>query len=197
MTSKTGSVILVVLLVFGGGVLASLAGGSSSGVAVQETMAQETTTAGGQTANITFENQTSNGTVVVINRAVLPDGGFIAIHHIHDANETPTPTTEESEDHDNQTTEEHEHDAGGIHIGNSTFLEPGVHENVTIMLNQTVAENQTLEAALHEDTNDNQQWDFPEADPTYVVAGEAVHDTAFVTIVTNETITPGATTTEQ
>lgn len=64
---------------------------------------------------------------------------------------------------------------------------------VTIRLNQTLTQSQTLVAALHRDTN-NQQFD-PPTDKDYTVNGQPVLDAAVVRVTANQTTTPAGTTT--
>jgi len=81
-------------------------------------------------ASITFENQTSNGTTVTVQRVMLNDGGFVQI-------------TGEN----------------GFSVGNSSYLEPGVQTNLTVQIDEPVTANQTLTAFAVRDVNDNQQFD--------------------------------------
>jgi hypothetical protein len=124
---------------------------------------------------VTFENQTANetdnGTEVTIESVTVSEGGFVAIH-----NESLL-----------------DGDAVGSVVGVSGYLEVGTHENVSIVLyNVTGAEftdtgfteNQTLIAMPHQDTNDNETYDFVATNGTedgaYVADGEAVTDNATV-----------------
>ncbi|MFC4447792.1 DUF7282 domain-containing protein [Halorussus aquaticus] len=172
MTSKRANAVTVVVALFvvgscGSVVLAATgatgadtAGSATEGnaIAVQEenetTTATETTAAAGETttdfvnlddADITFDNQTSNGTAVNVTQAVLPEGGFVTVHLAQNVTGNFT-TLVDSE-------------MIGQRIGNSTYLEPGLNENVTIRLDQMVTESQMLIAVLHRDTNGNQQFD--------------------------------------
>jgi hypothetical protein len=81
-------------------------------------------------ASITFENQTSNGTTVTVQRVMLNEGGFVQI-------------TGEN----------------GFSVGNSSYLEPGVQTNLTVQLDEPVTANQTLTAFAVRDVNDNQKFD--------------------------------------
>lgn len=142
-------------------------------------------------ARVRFENQTSNGTVVVVNRAILPEGGFITVHIARNVTGNFT---------ENVTA-----DMKGERVGNSTFLDPGTYSNVTIQLDQTLNESQLLIAEAHRDTNNNEQFDpavehaatttpaegaeetttaaAEQVDAAYVVNGNPVMDAAFVRIV--------------
>jgi hypothetical protein len=95
----------------------------------------ETEMAGTQTDNataaITFEDQQLNDSSVVVAETNLSDGGFVAIF-----------------------------DADGELLGNSSYLESGEHENVTIELNASIEDEQVLIATPHMDTNGNETLDF-------------------------------------
>ncbi|MFC4550345.1 MULTISPECIES: DUF7282 domain-containing protein [Halorussus] len=127
--------------------------------------AAETTTAEGQqTAEVTFQNQSSDGETITIESVTLPEGGFVAIH-------------------DSSLLEG---DAVGSVLGNSVYLEAGTHENVTIKLARPIDETQTLIAMPHLDTNDNEVYDFVTSagnvDGPYTADGEAVTDSATVSV---------------
>ena len=173
MTSKRIAVVTTVALLMvvsgGAGVLGATGGtvaddarslADGDAVAAQEqnettTVSETETTAVGEetttaladpnTVAITFENQTSNGTVVNVSQAVLPDGGFITVHLAENVSGNFTTTVTA--------------DMVGQRVGNSTFLETGLNENVTIRLDQPLAESQMLIAVVHRDTNGNQQYD--------------------------------------
>ncbi|UPV74117.1 hypothetical protein M0R89_16450 [Halorussus limi] len=165
--------------------------------AEETTVAAQQTTMAAEQANVTFTNQTSNGTAVMVERLVVPEGGFVVIHEAESAAAgaegtatkttaalatTMVGTTTAAEQMDQQYT------AGAV-IGNSTYLEPGVHQNVTVQLDEQIQGDQVLIAMLHQDTNDNQQYDFPGADDPYTVDGQPVTDWA------NVSVQAGATTT--
>ena len=162
--TKVTTALVALLVVLGGGsVVMAATGGTAAdtvatgtdGDAVVEQDGNETTTAAGEettttlvdtnTVSITFQNQTSNGTTVFVDQAVLPEGGFVVVYRAQNVtgNFTQTATQEML----------------GQRIGNSTFLEPGVQENVTIRLDQPINESQVLIASLHRDTNNNRQFD--------------------------------------
>jgi hypothetical protein len=128
------------------------------------------------TANLTFPNQTSNGTMVFVENVTLSEGGFVAIH-----NESLLQ---------NETV--------GSVIGVSSYLEPGAHQNVSVTLfnvsganyTQTSLDpgNHTLIAMLHMDTNGNQTYDFVATDgsedgPYTFANGTAVTDQATVEVM--------------
>lgn len=190
------------------GTTAALTVGAGPQATPDATMAQqettttpvgETTTPDNETANVTFYEQTAelNNTTLIVQRAVLPEGGFIVIHNATPATEGTTTTVEDGEMvtetpvEDGETTtvmddeQTPQFEAGEV-ISNSTYLEPGVHEDVAINVTEELeadpGETKTLIAMLHRDTNDNQEYDFPEADAPYVTDGQPVIDWANVTI---------------
>ncbi|WP_049895032.1 DUF7282 domain-containing protein [Halopiger xanaduensis] len=134
-----------------------------------ETADNETET---ETATVTFENQTSNGTAVAVNNTTLPEGGFAVIHAAApaDGNENETVTNLSAE-----------YEPGAV-LGNSTFLDSGEHENVSVELNESLEESQVLIAMAHQDTNDNETYEFPEADDPYTSDDEPVIDDAMITL---------------
>lgn len=157
VVGSCGSVVLGATGATGADTVGSATEGDAIGVQEENettTTATETTAAAAETttdfvnlddAGLTFDNQTSNGTVVNVTQAVLPEGGFITVHLAQNVTGNFT-TLVDSE-------------MIGQRIGNSTYLEPGLNENVTIRLDQPVTESQTLIAVLHRDTNGNQQFD--------------------------------------
>ncbi|MEF8871453.1 MAG: hypothetical protein V5A41_07465, partial [Haloarculaceae archaeon] len=133
-----------------------------------------------EVASVTFENQTSDGTVVNVTNFTLPEGGYVAIHNdsLLDG------------------------DAVGSVIGASEYFEPGTYENESITLFNVSGANftemqlngsQTLIAMPHEETNENTTYDFVAtngtADGPYLSNGSAVTDAANVTV--NETAVDG------
>lgn len=156
------------------------AGSERTTVAPNETAAAETTVAEGQvgpeSARVTFLNQTAgftfdegepNQTTVLIERVVVPEGGFVVIHRAQNAT--------------GEYATEGQVSVGPV-VGNSTYLQPGVHSNVAVELNASIDESQTLVAMPHRDTNDDQQYDFPQADGPYTENGSPVIDTGYVII---------------
>jgi hypothetical protein len=100
-----------------------------------------------------------------------------------------------------------EDDAVGSGIEVSEYLEPGTDENVTVTLFDVEGANvdesdltETLIAMPHQDTNDNESYDFVttlgEADGPYTEDGEAVTDAANVTLEEDEEQTETETATE-
>lgn len=173
MARKTVIAAVAVLLV--AGMTAALAAGSTGTSVTESTDAyavqDETTTApGNETANLTVGNQTvlvNNTNVIVnINKTYLPQGGFVAI-------------TVAS----NDTTEAN---LTAPIVGNTTFLEPGLHQNETItinrtLVNQTLTGNETLMAVAFEDVNGDQQFD-PTEDRPIVANDQPVAEPVRVTV---------------
>lgn len=173
MARKTVIAAVAVLLV--AGTTAALAAGSTGTSVTESTDAyaaqDETTTApGNETANLTVGNQTvlvNNTNVIVnINKTYLPQGGFVAI-------------TVAS----NDTTEAN---LTAPIVGNTTFLEPGLHQNETItinrtLVNQTLTGNETLMAVAFEDVNGDQQFD-PTEDRPIVANDQPVAEPVRVTV---------------
>ena len=120
-----------------------------------------------QTAGITFQDGTPDDTTVMIERVVVPQGGFLVVH----AAENATGAYVTAEDV-----------TVGPVLGNSTYLGPGVHSNVVVQLNRPLNESQTLVAMPHRDTNDNQEYDFPQADDPYTVDGAPVVESGYVIV---------------
>ncbi|WP_101296661.1 DUF7282 domain-containing protein [Halegenticoccus soli] len=113
---------------------------------------------------VEFTNQPLDGRSVVVDAALLSEGGFVTIH---DAGLF-------------------EGDAIGSVVGVSEFLDPGVHYLVEVELTDgaDLSEGQPLVAMPHLDTNGNERYDFVETegqeDGPYVEAGQAVVDLALV-----------------
>jgi hypothetical protein len=129
-----------------------------------ETTTEEANGTENETASVTFEDQQSNGSAVVVNETNLSDGGFVVIL-----------------------------DDDGAMLGNSSYLEPGVHENLTVELNTTINETQVLVAVPHLDTNGNETFDYNATraaeigeenatDHAYLSDGATLGSTAYVTV---------------
>lgn len=132
-----------------------------------ENVTQENVTV--ENASVTFDNGTSDGTSVVVAESALPEGGYVVVHL---ANRTSPG---------NFTV--------GPVIGNTSYLEAGVAENLTVALDRPLVESQWLVAMPHRDTNDNQVYEFPGADDPYFADGSIpVTDAGFVEVM------PGAET---
>ena len=109
-------------------------------------------TGGGGTASVTFDDQNSDGSSVVVRSATLSDGGFLVIH-----------------------------DQSGAVLGHSAYLEAGSHSNVGVTLDDPITATQVLIAMAHTDDGD-QSYEFPGADGPYTAGGAPVTDDARVTI---------------
>lgn len=96
----------------------------------QETTAQGNETAN-ETANLTFTDQATNGSAVVVEEANLSAGGYVVVFA-----------------------------QNGTVLGNTSYLESGAHENLTVTLTTPVNRSQVVIAAAHLDTNDNRTFDF-------------------------------------
>lgn len=174
MTRKAilGAVVVALFLItsglsgVGGAAItdANEAADASSAPLAQETTTTEANETENETASVTFEDQQSNGSAVVINETNLSDGGFVVIL-----------------------------DDGGAMIGNSSYLEPGVHENLTVELNTTINRTQVLVAVPHLDTNGNETFDYNATlaaeigaenatDRPYLEEGATLGSTAYVTV---------------
>ncbi|WP_158059346.1 DUF7282 domain-containing protein [Halorussus halophilus] len=132
--AKFGVILVATLLVTSG--MSAVVGAtavSDTGTTSAESLSQDTQT--NQTteasATVTFSDQPSNGSAVVVNATNVSEGGFVVIFA-----------------------------QNGTLLGNSTYLEPGDHENVTVTLNTSIGRSQVLVAVPHQDTNDNQRFDF-------------------------------------
>jgi hypothetical protein len=135
-----GAVVFAVLLIttgLSGAVGAAPAGSSaSSSAASPAPVAQETTTTqGNETANesaaVTFQDQSLEDSSLVVSEANLSAGGYVVVFA-----------------------------QNGTVLGNTSYLEPGTHENLTVNLTTPLSRSQVVIAAPHLDTNDNQTFDF-------------------------------------
>jgi len=115
------------------------------------------------TANVSFSAQSSGGTTVVVEEVFVPEGGFVTMH--------------DSSLQDGAVLDSVR--------GTSEYLAPGLHRNVEITLDDPLAEDDTLIAMAHQDTNDNEAYDFPategQEDGPYTDDG-AVVDSGEVTV---------------
>ncbi|WP_134670707.1 DUF7282 domain-containing protein [Halorussus marinus] len=180
MIRKTALVALVALLAVGMSMGAMGAApmaqdtteeGQETTTEGEEMDGEETTAAGeemAENATVTLTNQTTDGSELVVNETMLPEGGFIAIHLADNV------TASSYEDPENVSV--------GPVVGNSTYLEAGTHENVTVELNRSINESQPLVAMPHQDTNDDERYTFPEADDPYTVEMLPVIDVGFLTV---------------
>ncbi|WP_276273773.1 DUF7282 domain-containing protein [Haloarcula litorea] len=141
-----------------------------------------------ETATVTFDDQASNGTTVVVRNVSLPADGYVAIHD---------ETLLQGETVDSV-------------VGVSGYLEAGVHENVTVTLFEVpgtefddpgLTSSQALIAMPHVESGDNQTYDFVRTNGTedgpFTVDGQAVVDTAIVTVADDGGEEPTETATEE
>lgn len=114
---------------------ASAAASSSAALLAQETTTQDNETAQGnetnETATVRFLDQSINDSSVVVSEANLSAGGFVVVFA-----------------------------QNGTVLGNTSYLEPGTHENLTVELDPALGRSQVLVATPHLDTNDNRTFDF-------------------------------------
>jgi len=116
-------------------------------------------------AQTSFSAQASGGNTVVVDEVYLPEGGFVTMHDSSLADDAVFESIR----------------------GTSDYLEPGIHRNVEITLDEPLAEDDTLFAMAHRDTNENRAYDFPssegEEDGPYTTdSGEIVMDDGEVTV---------------
>ena len=127
--------------------------------------APENTTTDG--AAVAIEPQTTNGTNVTVASVTLPEGGFVAIH--------------------NQSYQSSENLSVESVVGASQYLSAGQHQDVEIVLDEPIAENQTITARATRDGNSNQQFDYVSSqgflDTAYSGGPGAVDDSATVRVV--------------
>ncbi|NEU58137.1 hypothetical protein [Halorussus sp. MSC15.2] len=132
-----GALVFTLLLVTTGlsGAVGAVPAAGTAPDASPAPLAQETTTQGNQTANesasVTFEDQRSNGSAVTVAEVNLSAGGYVVVFA-----------------------------QNGTVLGNTTYLEPGTHENLTVSLEMPIGRSQVLIATPHLDTNENQTFDF-------------------------------------
>jgi surface glycoprotein (TIGR04207 family)/PGF-CTERM protein len=132
----------------------------------------------GDYAEVEITNQTTDGTTATVDRVYLPDGGFVTIH---DGTLLDGATFDSVR-------------------GTSDYLESGESTDVEVSLDTPYeGDNGTVIAMPHQDTNDNETYDFVtsegEDDSPYTNAeGEIVLDSASLTVDTS-TPTPTATAT--
>jgi len=129
---------------------------STSGGGMQQNQTRNQTR--DRAGNVTFEDQQSNGSTVVVSSAGLPQGGFVVIHAV-------------------------ENGSAGRVLGHTAYLSPGQHANVSVSLDSPLNQSAPLIAMTHMDTNGNQQYDFPGADGPYTTSdGSPVTARANVTV---------------
>ena len=156
----------------GEGTATPMAGEGTATPSPGEGTATPTPSEANATERLTFDNQTSDGTSVVVRYANLTEGGYIVIH--------------DSTLFDNEAVESV--------VGSTVYLGPGEYENQTVEFDEEVTESGTYVAMIHTETSGNLVLDFVESDGTddgpVVVGGEPVTDEAEVT-VENATSTSG------
>lgn len=128
----------------GGGVVVGGAGGGK-----QDECGDEGASAKQTDASITFEDQYTDGSSLVVQKVVLPEAGFIDFHDPTRAGGVFPPL--------------------GAALGVSEYLESGTHENIEIPLFQDVKcvnfaqerlfETQHVMTMPHVDSNGNQEFD--------------------------------------
>jgi PGF-CTERM protein len=112
-----------------------------------------------------FAAQASGGNVVVVDEVYLPDGGFVTMHDSSLADGAVFDSIR----------------------GTSDYLEPGIHRDVVVRLDEPLSEDDTLFAMAHQDTNDNEAYDFPASEgdddgPYATDGGDLVMDDGNVTV---------------
>lgn len=119
---------------------------------------------------VSFADQASDGTTVTVDGVYLPEGGFVVIHDEDPADgDSPTDV-----------------------IGASEYLEPGFHNSVEVELDEgeELEADQTVYAALHMDTDDNETFDYTTTagieDEPYTRDGSAVSAEAEITVETED-----------
>lgn len=131
--------------------------------------------------SVTMDDQVSqNGKTVTVSTAIVPDGGFIAIHDAFTLKFG---------------------DPVGSLLGSSGFLSAGEKRDVRITLDEALEPGKTdLIAMLHQDTNENGNFDFASSgsqeDAAYTYFESRVTDQAAVkrpTATGSTTLTPTAT----
>ena len=115
-------------------------------------------------AAVGFEAQASGGTTVVVDQVFLPEGGFVTAH--------------DSTLGDGEV-------IGSIR-GTSEYLAPGIHRNVVVSLDTPLEADDTIFAMAHQDTNDNEMYDFVtsegNADGPYTNGDDIVMTSGDVTV---------------
>jgi len=115
-------------------------------------------------ASASLAAQATGGNSVVVDSVFVPEGGFVTVH---DATVTDGAVFDSVR-------------------GTSSYLEPGLHRDVTVALDAPLNESGTLVAMPHRDTNDDETYTFAEsegsADGPYTADGGAVVDTGAATV---------------
>lgn len=122
-----------------------------------------------------FEDQVTDGTYVIVEEVRLTTPGFVSIHIARPEEDIADVGFINTENGDPQN-------AAATIIGYSEFLEPGTYEDVKVPLFEDeeldavsgeidrLPEPAVLVSLAHEDSNDNEEWDFYDEgneDPAY------------------------------
>lgn len=107
---------------------------------------------GSETLNLVFEDQSTDGTSLVVDSVFLPDGGFLGVF-----------------------------DESGTLVGTSALLPVGASENVAVPVSPALTESQELSVVPYRDTDGDGEPDV-ETDEPYTVEGDAVSTSANVTV---------------
>ncbi|WP_313690956.1 DUF7282 domain-containing protein [Halorarum halobium] len=123
-------------------------------------------------ADVSFEDQDSDGTTVTIDSVTLPEGGFVAVRNDELDESDPLDV-----------------------VGVSSYLEAGTHDNVTVELfdvagrefdESALTADRTLSAVPHFDTDGDEEFTYVEsagdADEPYVEDGAPAGDDAEISI---------------
>jgi PGF-CTERM protein len=120
------------------------------------------------TATVSISDQTTDGSSATVDSVSMSQGGFVTIH---DGSLLDGATFDSVR-------------------GTSDYLEPGMHEDVEVSLDDPYTEDGTVIAMPHLDTNGNQQYDFVSSegaeDSPYTEGGDIVLDDASLTVETME-----------
>jgi len=93
-------------------------------------------------ARASFDAQPSGGNAVVVDEVYLPEGGFVTMHDSSLADGAVFDSIR----------------------GTSAYLEPGIHRDVVVRLDDPLTEDDALFGMAHQDTNDNEAYDFPDSE---------------------------------
>lgn len=115
-----------------------------------------TESADDRSAGMTFENQTSEGTSVVVESASLPAGGFVLLYD----------------------------SALATQLGSSELVE-GDETSVNVSLDRPISETQTLVAIAFEDADGNGEFE-PGTDEVYLSDGDPLVEAAVVAVETDD-----------
>ena len=111
------------------------------------------------------DTSTAQGDTLVVDGSSIPEGGGFIV--LHDQEELQAGNT-----------------SGSI-VGVSDYLEPGIHNEVKIALDEDITQTTTLGAMPHEDSDGDEQFDFTTLggeDGPYTLNGEPVIDEAEIEV---------------